>query len=376
MAQKSGQPPRATGSKRRTIPINDLVRHTAAIRPVIDGAIAEVLDSGWYVLGPKVEEFEVAFAEMCRAGEAVGVANGTDALEIALRALGVGRGDEVITVANAGGYSTTAIVAVGAKAVYSEIDPVTLLADESQVKDRIGPRTAAIIVTHLYGRAAPVDRIVALAGPKGIPVIEDCAQAHGASVAGRSVGGWGTLGCFSFYPTKNLGALGDAGAITGSDADLIARVRRMRQYGWGDKYRAVDIGGRNSRLDEVQAAVLSAQLPLLTGWNRRRRDIGDAYRKDITHPRIVHIPYGEADILHLAVVWTGERASLRAHLADLAVGTDVHYPHPDYAALADNTIRLEHTEAACTSVLTLPCFPEMTDVEVTTVIEAVNSWPA
>ncbi len=354
------------------VPVNDLVRHTRAIRQVVDRAIGEVLDSGWFVLGPQVTEFETGLAALCGTTHAVGVANGTDAIEIALRALDVGPGDEVITVANAGGYSTTAIRAVGAQPVYVDIDPSTLLIDPSGVAKALGPSTAAVVVTHLYGRMAPIDRIVAAAG--SIPVIEDCAQAHGAVLQGRPAGSWAKMGCFSFYPTKNLGALGDGGAIVGSDAELMSRVRRLRQYGWTSKYLTTDTGGRNSRLDELQAAVLTAQLPMLSGWNRRRREIDAAYRTGIVHERVRPLPLGDGDVVHLAVFVTEERSSLRSHLSERGVISDIHYPHPDYAAPPGGLTRLQHTDDACEKVLTLPCFPEMTDAEVDRVITGVNSW--
>lgn len=366
------QRPMSDSSPGPSVPVNDLVRHTRSIRKVVDQAIGGVLDSGWFVLGPRVTEFEGALAALCGTGEAVGVANGTDAIEIALRALDIGPGDEVITVANAGGYSTTAIRAVGAQPVYVDIDPTTLQIDPLLASQAQGPNTAAVVVTHLYGRMAPVDRVVAAAG--SIPIIEDCAQAHGANLGGRSAGGWGTLGCFSFYPTKNLGALGDGGAIVGSDGGLMARVRRLRQYGWGGKYLTADSGGRNSRLDELQAAVLTVQLPLLSEWNRRRREIDAAYRAGIDHPAVRPIPLGHGDVVHLAVCVADNRSSLRSHLHEVGVITDIHYPQPDYAAPPGGFAPLPQTEDACNRVLTLPCFPEMTDAEVDRVIAGVNSW--
>lgn len=356
------------------LPINDLKRHRISMGDAIDTAMREALDSGWYVLGPRVEAFESAFAAACGTEWVVGVANGTDALEIALRALEVSRGDEVITVANAGGYSSVAILLTGATPVYVDVDRETLLIDPDLLDAAIGPRTAALVVTHLYGRVAPVDRIVALASARGLPVIEDCAQAHGARLEHRMAGSVGTLACFSFYPTKNLGAFGDGGAIVGSDSELMARVRRLRQYGWNRKYETGMAGGRNSRLDELQAALLSAQLPLLPRWNQRRSEIGHAYQVAIQHPIVRVLPFHEGDVIHLAVMEVREqRASLQHHLREQGIDTDIHYPYPDYRFHQPET-QLGNTDRACRSVLTVPCFPEMTDAETSSVIEAVNSW--
>jgi len=334
-------------------------------------AVRSVVDSGWFVLGPRVREFEKDFAEFVGAGDCIGVGNGTDAIELALRATGVAPGSEVVTVANAGGYASAAIRSIGATPVYVDVDPETLLVSPEAVRGTLGEATAAIVVTHLYGRVAPVDQIVGIAGDRAVPVIEDCAQAHGATVGGAHVGTVGTLGCFSFYPTKNLGALGDAGAIVGDDQDLMGHVRRLRQYGWSQKYHRTEPGGRNSRLDELQAAVLSALLPNLDEWNRRRCEIGLAYRDGISHPDIRHVPIRDGDVVHLAVVETGRRQSLEAHLGGLGIATDVHYPAPDHAG---SETRLPVTETACESVLTLPCFPEMIDAEIEMVIEGVGSW--
>lgn len=360
--------------------VNDLGRHIEPLRPVIMDAVREVIASGWFVLGPQVSAFETAFAAYCGTEQCVAVANGTEALQLALTALGIGAGSRVATVANAGMYGTAAILAVGARPVYADIDPRTCLVDPDALRETFARETPdAAIVAHLYGRMADMPAIMAAARPLGIPVIEDCAQAHGAMLAGRKSGSWGDLGCMSFYPTKNLGAIGDGGAIVASCPALAERLRQLRQYGWSSKYRAELPGGRNSRLDELQAAVLRRLLPYLDGWTARRRAIAAAYCEGIDHPRITAPPVGgEEYVAHLYVIRCPDRDALRAHLAAGGVPSDVHYPLPDYRqpGLAGLTSGepLAQTERACAQVLTLPCFPEMTDEEVAAIVARVNAW--
>ena len=281
-----GEGPRRRGLP-RMIALNDLARHHAPLRAELEAAMARVHARGWYILGPEVEAFEREFAAFVGAAECVAVGNGTDALELALRALAVGPGDAVATVANAGMYATTAIRAAAARPAYVEVDASTLLMDPAALAAGLDAPTRAVVVTHLYGRMADVDRLGWIARERGIALIEDCAQAHGAKSGGRAAGTAGTLGCYSFYPTKNLGALGDAGAIVTSDRDLAAKLRALRTYGWGAKYHCAMEGGMNSRMDELQAAVLRAKLPHLDGWNRRRREIAAQYAATIRHPAIV-----------------------------------------------------------------------------------------
>ncbi|MDZ4802123.1 MAG: DegT/DnrJ/EryC1/StrS family aminotransferase [Bryobacteraceae bacterium] len=340
--------------------VNDLSRQTALLRPQINDAIRRVLDRGWYIHGPELEAFESAFAAYLGTQHCVGVANGTDSLELALRAIGIGRGSRVATVAIAGMYSTTAILACGATPVYVDILPDSTHMDLSQL-----PEADAIIATHLYGQMEPMPDVLAAA--KGVPVIEDCAQAHGARLHGRAAGNWGKLGCFSFYPTKNLGALGDGGAVVTNHPDLAGRLRALRQYGWTGKYQAEIAGGRNSRLDEIQAAVLLAKLPHLDQWNTRRREICGRY-DFIGRPSI------KSDVVHLYVLRTRKRDQLRQTLRNKSIGAEIHYPIPDYRQPAAGTTdhpRLPETERHCAEVLTLPCFPEMTDQEVAETRRAV-----
>jgi dTDP-4-amino-4,6-dideoxygalactose transaminase len=362
-----------------SIPLNDLKRQYEALKPVLEDAIARVLASGWYVLGPEVEAFEGEFAKYCQTSHCVGVANGTDALEIGLRALGISSGDEVITVANAGMYGTTAIRAIGAIPVFAEIDPVTMTMDPAALQSAITPRTRAVVVTHLYGRIAHIHELAACASQHGLALIEDCAQAHGAQCDGQRAGSWGDVGCFSFYPTKNLGALGDGGAVVTSDAQVAGRARLLRQYGWTRKYEIHTPGGRNSRLDELQAAILRAKLPYLARWNRVRVQIATRYRVGLEQTPL-QLPAASRDgemVYHLYVARTPRRDQLRTTLRECGIACDVHYPVPDHlqpvcADLGYSPGALPETERATAEVISLPCFAELTSAEVEGVIIAVS----
>lgn len=362
--------------------MNDLRRQTESLRDAMADAVIRTMDSGWYVLGPEVESFEAEFAAFCGVRHAVGVGNGTDAIEIALRALGCGPGREVVTVANAGMYATAAILSVGAWPVFADIDPVTLTMAPSSLARRLSSRTSAVVVTHLYGQLADLDGALSAVAEHGIPIVEDCAQAHGAERHGRRAGSVGTVGCFSFYPTKNLGALGDSGALVTDDDGLARTLRSLRQYGWAGKYRAERPAGRNSRLDEIQAAVLRLKLPRLEAWNARRRDIIRAYREAAASgPVSVPDAMSRDHVGHLCVVQTEHRDDLRAFLGARGIDSDIHYPVPDYcqAALAGlglEGLSLPETEAASRRILSLPCFPEMTDREVARVCRALAAFDA
>ncbi|WP_085940061.1 DegT/DnrJ/EryC1/StrS aminotransferase family protein [Azospirillum sp. B4] len=350
------------------VPLNDLRRSCHRDGDAIAAAMTRVVARGWVLFGPELTAFEAAFAAYCGAGHCLGVGNGTDAMELALRVLGVGPGDEVVTVANAGFYATTAILAVGARPVFADVDAETLTLSPAALADALTPRTRAVVATHLYGRLADMDGILAAAD--AIPVIEDCAQAHGARRAGRRAGSFGAIGCFSFYPTKNLGALGDAGAVVTSDPTLADRLRALRQYGWREKYVVAELGGRNSRMDEIQAAVLALRLPSLDAGNARRRAIKERYRAAIPGPVPGWAtPIGQDDVAHLAVVRSPDRARLAAALASAGVDTAVHYPVPDHhqpavRPLLLGPVNLPVTEQAAAQILTLPCFPDMTEDEV------------
>jgi dTDP-4-amino-4,6-dideoxygalactose transaminase len=348
------------------------------MRQDIDAVVAEVLASGWYVLGPTVSAFEAEFAAYNGVPHCVSVANGTDALELALRAVGCGPGREVVTVANAGMYAGTSILAVGARPVFADVEPATMTMDPRSLEQVIGRETAAVLVTHLYGQLADMARLLAVTRTNGVPLIEDCAQAHGAERGGRKAGAAGTIGCFSFYPTKNLGALGDGGALLTDDGEVAERLRRLRQYGWRSRYVSEDYG-RNSRLDAIQAAVLRAKLPRLDGWNARRREIVATYRDAAPGGLAFPDPSGLDYVAHLCVVRASRRDTLRAHMEARGIRTDIHYPVPDHRqrAMRDHVagqIALPQTEAASREVLTLPCFPELTGDEIARVCAALAAF--
>lgn len=362
------------------LPINDLARHAQGMQERLCAAAHRVLGSGWYVLGQECQAFEAEFASFCGVKHCLGVANGTDALEIALRALGVERGSRVATVANAGYYSSTALAAIGAEPVFVEVAPSDHLMDLVHLRRLLQDRAVdAVIVTHLYGLLHDMEAIMEAAREAGgVPVLEDCAQAHGAARGGQRAGSFGDAAAFSFYPTKNLGAAGDGGAIVTNGGTVAARASALRQYGWQSKYRVTQAGGRNSRLDELQAAVLREKLPHLDDWNARRREIAAHYSRTIQHQSVQTPPVrGSEYAAHLYVVRAGRRDALRAHLAAAGVGTDIHYPVPDHlqAVMQDrNMPALRVTEALAEEVLTLPCFAEMTDAEVRHVVSSVNAW--
>ncbi len=360
--------------------INDLNAHSRTLRTQIDSAIKRVLDNGWFVLGPEVRAFEENFAAYVGVSKSVSLANGTDALELALRSVGVGNGDAVATVANAGMYTTTALLAIGANPFFLDVDLTSRTVMLAECKRAIQAGVKAIVVTHLYGRATPeIKEIAEACKSANVPLIEDCAQAHGAKLGGQMVGSFGDISCFSFYPTKNLGALGDGGAVASSNINLTDKVTYLRQYGWTSKYQVTHAGARNSRIDELQAAILNEFLPLLDSWNNRRREIAKLYshkinRNDIELPTFD----GEEYVAHLYVVRTDSPFDLRDHLKSCGIASEQHYPIPDYKQPVFNEqfkgIALKNTETLSTSILTLPCYPEMTDDDVLEVAEAVNSW--
>ncbi|WP_313916695.1 DegT/DnrJ/EryC1/StrS family aminotransferase [Tahibacter sp.] len=360
------------------VPLNDLRRHADALAEPIHAATMRVIRSGWFVLGPELEAFEREFAAYCGANHGVGVANGTEAIELALRAFDIGPGDEVVVAANAGMYSTTALLAIGSTPIYADVREHDLTLDPEAVRHAISPRTRAIIATHLYGRLADVVALRAIADSHGLAFIEDCAQAHGCSRDGVRAGAWGDAATFSFYPTKNLGACGDAGLVTCRSADTAARLRRLRQYGWGDKYVVVDGPARNSRLDEMQAAILREKLPHLEGWNARRRKIAAMYAAVETTALRYPDVSGADYVAHLFVVRTSHRDALRRHLSARRIASDVHYPVLDNEQprvdRRDLSAGLPQSVRAAAEILTLPCFPEMTDAEVGRVCDALREW--
>lgn len=360
------------------IPLNDLARGTILLRSDLDAAIARVLDRGYYVLGPENTQLEAELSAYLGAADIILVGNGTDALQLALSAVGVARNDVVMTVANAGGYTSTAVRALGAEPLYSDIEPETQLMSLRTVEEALARATTmpkAIVVTHLFGSAVDIAPIVALAESNGIAVVEDCAQALGAERDGKKVGTFGDIATTSFYPTKNLGALGDAGAVFTSTPELAARVRQLRQYGWASKYRTTVAGGMNSRLDEMQAAILRVKLPYLDGWNTRRREVHAEYESAVGAGARFVTKAVDGFIGHLAVIEVADRARARELLHAAGVGTDVHYPVPDHLQELiepGSTPRLEVTERAAESILSVPLFPELLPDEVALVCHALS----
>lgn len=358
------------------MPFLDLSRGVASIRTELEAAIARVLDRGPFVLGPVLEEFESAFADYCGTSHAIGVASGTDALTIALQAVGVDPGDEVITAANTCVPTVAAIEAAGAVPVLADVEVDTLTLAPPSLEDACTTRTRAIVPVHLYGQCADMDPILDFARSRGLLVVEDAAQAHGAVYRGSRAGTLGLAAAFSFYPTKNLGALGDGGAVVTSDPDVAERARLLRNYGERDRYEST-LRGWNSRLDPLQAAVLLARLPHLDTWIARRRALAAGYLKSFGTCGLVlpvEATRGE-HAYHLFVVRSRERDGFRATLAEAGVGTLVHYPrpihaHPAYEHLAREGSLVE-SEAACREVVSLPLYPEMTDAEVDAVTSAV-----
>ena len=360
------------------IPFFDYRPELAPIRAEIDTALARVLASGRLILGPEVEAFEHELARWIGARHAIGVANGTDAIALALRALGIGTGDEVVTVANAGAPPVAAIRVVGATPRFVDVDAASLLLDPTLLERVVGPKTRCVLPVHLYGRAVPIDPILAFAARHGLAVVEDCAQAHGARPGGRHVGTRGVIGCFSFYPTKILGALGDGGACVTDDPALAARLRRLRMYGF-DGDRTSHVEGVNSRLDELQAAVLRVKLQRLDERLAERRALARSYLDALAElPIQVHDdPEWVAHAWHLFVVRPDDRRRAIASLDRASIGHSIHYPCPAhrmeaYAFLGYRPGDLPVTEAACNSVLSLPLYPGLDERAIPTIAAALR----
>lgn len=363
-----------------TIPLSKPLLQYLELQDEIDSALSEVMSSGRYLNGPWTERFNAEFAQWCGVRHCVAVGNGTDALELSMRALGIGAGDEVVTVANAGGYTTAACRLVGAAPVWVDVRADTLGLDIDGIERALSERVKLIVVTHLYGVAvdaaavrAKLDRL----GRKDIKIIEDCAQAHGATIGNRRAGSMGDIATFSFYPTKNLGALGDAGAVVTNDADLAAAVSALHQYGWRNRFHSELPGGRNSRIDEIQAAVLTTKLPHLERWNARRREIFARYAGGIQPPCRMSGPPDRSNVVHLAVMRTPNRGKLRAALAEAGVATDIHYPVLDCDQASERVQpgrppALIESIRARDEILSLPCYPGLSEAEVERVISAVN----
>jgi len=347
-----------------------------AQRAAIDAAVARALSSGWYILGQEVASFEREFAVASGIPHAIGVASGTDALILALKGLGIGPGDRVATVSHTAVATVAAVVLAGAEPVLIDIDPVRYTLDPDSLAAAMdGVR--AVIPVHLYGCPADMDAICRIARQHGAFVVEDCAQAHGATFDGRPVGTFGDAAAFSFYPTKNLGALGDGGAVAAGDAALAERLRILREYGWRERYVS-DVEGMNSRLDELQAAILRVRLPALAAANARRAAIAEAYVEGLADTGLVLPTTRPGHVWHQFVIRHPARDALRQALKAQGVGTGIHYPvpvhlQPAYAGrIAIGPTGLAATEAAAREVLSLPMFPELDDEAVARVIAAVR----
>jgi len=347
----------------------------------VRAAIERVVASGWYVLGPEVEAFESEFARAMGGAHAVGVGTGTDAIALILRALGIGAGDEVITTPLSAAYTALAIMMAGARPVFADIDPVRLTIDPDQVTRAIGPRTRAILPVHLYGQPADMTALERIAAHHSLAIVEDCCQAHLATAEGRPVGTIGVAGAFSFYPTKNLGALGDGGAVVTNDPALAARIKSLRNGGQSGRYHHED-AGVNSRLDEIQAAILRARLPRLGAWTARRRGLAARYRRLLETAPGIDVP-AERDpghVYHLFVVRVpGTREALQASLASSGIETLIHYPvpiprQPAFAGIqpADCPVAVR----ACDEVLSLPLYPGLSDLDVDAVAAAIQGGTA
>lgn len=344
-------------------------------------AIARVVASGWFVLGPEVEAFEHEFAAASGAAHAVGVGTGTDAIALILRALDIGPGDEVITTPVTAAYTALAVMMAGARPVFADVDPQRLTIDPACVERAITPRTRAILPVHLYGQPADMVALDAIARRHSLAIVEDACQAHLARAAGRAVGTFGAAGAFSFYPTKNLGALGDGGAVVTNDAALAERVRRLRNGGQTVRYDHREFGV-NSRLDEMQAAILRARLPRLAAWTDARRRLAGLYRSALEGASVT-VPAAQdpGHVYHLFVVLSGSpagrRDALRRHLAASGVETLVHYPiavSAQPAMAIAQPARCPVGESMCGQVLSLPLHPGLSDTEVSEVADAVRAF--
>jgi len=364
-----------------TIPFFDLSRQFSTIRNEILPALEEEMRSSHFVAGAAVEEFERAFARAHQVEHCVAVGSGTDALHAIFWALGLGPGDEVVTVSHTFIATAEAVSLTGATPVFVEIDPGTLLMDPGALERAITPATRAVLPVHLYGNPAPMERILAVAGAAGVPVVEDACQAHGASLGGTPVGGFGRAAAFSFYPSKNLGAFGEAGAVLTRDAGLATRMRELRDHGQTKKYHHAR-RGHNYRMDNLQGVVLGKKLPHLPAWTARRREIAALYGGllrgvgDLQLPR--ETPEGR-HVYHLYVVLTQRRDALQEYLHARGIGSGLHYPvplhlQPAYASAACPPGSLPVTEAAAAHALSLPMFPELTDDEVRAVAAAVRAF--
>jgi len=339
-------------------------------------AVERVIARGWFILGPELDAFEREFAAASGASAAVGVGTGTDALAIALRALGIGRGDEVITSPLSAAYSALAIMMAGARPVFADIDPERLTLDPQAAAAAVTPRTAAILPVHLYGQPADMIGIAAVGERHNLAVVEDCCQAHLATCAGRPVGSFGAAAAYSFYPTKNLGALGDGGIITTNDANVAARAKRLRNGGQTDRYHHGEFGV-NSRLDEIQAAILRARLQLLPGWTLQRRKLAAEYRRRLANATAVTVPpeLDDGHVYHLFPVRSASREAVQSTLRAAGVETLIRYPVPipkQPALASEQPSDCPIANRVCDEILSLPLYPSLPPNALDIVAEALG----
>lgn len=361
--------------------MNDFKAEPAEVREAMSRAAARVLASGWYVLGNEVQSFERRWAQACGTRHCVGVANGMDAIELALRGLGIGPGAEVVTTPMTAFATVLAIIRAGATPVLADIDPDSALLSAESVRRCLSERTRAVVLVHLYGQMRDMPAWSDFCRDAGIALIEDCAQSHLARWGDRSAGTWGAAGAYSFYPTKNLGAIGDAGALITDSQPLAERVARLRNYGQSERYRHPELG-MNSRLDELQAALLTERLHWLEAFTLRRRSIASRYNEGIDNPRIERLAppqQAHAHVHHLYVVRCAERQRLGEHLAAHGVQSLAHYPVPVHAqtpcvALRRDPRGLAHAEEHAATCLSIPCHPQMSDADVDKVLDALRSF--
>ena len=342
----------------------------------VRAAIERVITSGWFILGPEVEAFEAEFAAASGAAHAVGVGNGTDAIALLLRAVGVERGDEVIVPALSAGYTALAVLLAGATPVFADVDPETLTLDPASCEAALTSRTVAIVPVHLYGQPADMRALEAIATRRSLAIVEDCCQAHLATCTGTPVGAFGAGGAFSFYPTKNLGALGDGGAVISNDSSIAARVRRFRNGGQSNRY-VHEAVGVNSRLDELQAAVLRTRLRMLPRWTTRRRTLAATYKR-LLNGSVRPLPRrDEGDVYHLFVVRSSERDALQGHLAAAGIETLIHYPIPmTHQPAFTQWTRRDCPVATCAAreILSLPLHPRLTDTDVERICLGIDAF--
>jgi dTDP-4-amino-4,6-dideoxygalactose transaminase len=345
----------------------------------IDAAVASVLRGNRYILGPEVDAFEKEFAQFIGVAHGIGVANGTDALELAIRALGIGAGDEFITVSHTAVATVAAIESAGATPVLVDVDPIYYTLDPAQLEEVRTERTRAVIAVHLYGQAADLDAIDAFCRKYDVTLIEDVSQAHGARLHGKRLGTFGRVACYSLYPTKNLGAIGDGGIITTDDAEIAKHARMLREYGWQTRYVS-DIAGRNSRLDELQAAILRVKLRHLDADNAQRRSIAERYSAALRDSDVA-LPAtrdGGEHVFHLYVLTSDRRQMLIDRLAEHDIFPGIHYPVPVHCQSAyRGRVRvassMEVTERLAETVLSLPMYPELSGPDVAAVVDALKA---